>query len=100
MAIRVDWEPIKLLRCHRGPVKHALTLLTLITLGCAGEEEQAAECPPDSFLTYENYGQPFLTTWCTPCHSSHLEALEERQDAPLGVNFDSYADCYDRALWP
>ena len=39
--------------------------------------------------TWERTAQPFLTTWCTPCHSaSLLEA--ERLGAPLGVDYDTY----------
>jgi hypothetical protein len=41
-------------------------------------------------LTWENFAGPWASTWCTPCHSSHLEP-ELRQGAPLGVDFDTYA---------
>ena len=72
-------------------MRHPVLLLTTLLLGCATDEENAAiECPTDSFVTYENFGQPFMTTWCTPCHSSQLDQADARQDAPLGVDFDSY----------
>jgi len=53
----------------------------------------ATDCPPASVLTWENFGEPFLLTWCTPCHSSYLMDIgdpNERQDAPVGSDFDGY----------
>ncbi len=61
-------------------------------------------CPPDNALTYRSFGDGFLRTWCTGCHSSTL-AADARQDAPGAVNFDRAAlykpharDVYDRAV--
>jgi len=61
-------------------------------------------CPPDNALTYRSFGDGFLRTWCTGCHSSTL-AASDRQDAPGDVNFDRAAlykpharDVYDRAV--
>jgi hypothetical protein len=48
-------------------------------------------CPPDSFVSFENFGGPFLLDHCKGCHSSALPA-DMRQDAPVGVDFDSLAD--------
>jgi len=46
-------------------------------------------CPPDSVADWDTVGQPLLSTWCTPCHTSHL--IEgERQGAPVGLDFDTY----------
>ena len=57
-------------------------------------------CPPDSFLTYENFGLPHMLTFCNGCHSSMLPA-DMRQMAPLEVNFDSLDDVRDQAanIW-
>lgn len=52
-------------------------------------------CEEDSYLTYENFGGPFMLTWCNGCHSSSLPD-GERQGAPLGSNFDSLEDIRDR----
>ncbi len=49
------------------------------------------EC--SDLVTYETVGEPFLLTWCTPCHSSTLSE-EERQEAPLELNFDTYAGTF------
>lgn len=31
-----------------------------------------AVCPPASTLTWENFGKPFMETYCTGCHHSEL----------------------------
>jgi hypothetical protein len=45
-------------------------------------------CPDHSILTYENFGQAFMLTWCVSCHSSVLPA-GERAGAPVGIDLDS-----------
>src|SRR5690606_37425919 len=45
-------------------------------------------CPEDSLLTYDNFGGPFMISYCTGCHHSGL-AADERQMAPLAVNFET-----------
>jgi hypothetical protein len=47
-------------------------------------------CPPDNVLTWRSFGAGFLLTWCTGCHASGLPEAE-RQGAPAGVDFDTYA---------
>lgn len=49
---------------------------------------EGRECPPGSVLTGENFGRPFLLTWCNGCHSAELPA-NGRQGAPVGVDFDT-----------
>ncbi len=44
-------------------------------------------CPEDSQLTYENFGGPFVLSWCSGCHASALPD-GERQGAPVGSDFD------------
>ena len=44
-----------------------------------------------SYLTYDNFGAPFVTSWCRSCHSSQLPP-SERQTAPTEVNFDDLDD--------
>ncbi len=44
-------------------------------------------CPDETFLTFESFGGPFLISWCSGCHAAGLPE-EERQGAPLGVDFD------------
>jgi hypothetical protein len=57
-------------------------------------------CPDDSFLTYENFGGPFILTYCTTCHASRLPA-DMRQGSPVEVNFDDIDDIRSQAerIW-
>jgi hypothetical protein len=45
-------------------------------------------CPDDSALTWENFGGPFVLTWCTGCHHSELPA-DVRQNAPFAINLET-----------
>lgn len=42
----------------------------------------------DSVLDWDSFGEPFVRSWCTGCHSASL-AEADRQGAPLGVDFDT-----------
>src|SRR5687768_11218954 len=63
-----------------------------------GHEEEEHEhgtptgsvCPAGSTLTYESFGQDFMTRYCVRCHSSQLTGAA-RNDAPLGHDFDTLA---------
>ena len=68
------------------------TLITILLLTACKEAEEPMDCPEDSFVTYENFTQPFMMTWCTPCHSSYLLTEEDRQEATEGVDFNTYDD--------
>jgi hypothetical protein len=48
-------------------------------------------CPEGFSLGWESFGQPFLLSWCTGCHSSGL-ADAERGGAPKGTDFDRLED--------
>jgi hypothetical protein len=68
----------------------AVLLGVCVLVGCDVPEEVVADaCPDDTVLTYENFGEPYLLTWCVSCHSSWV-AEADRQDAPDGVDFDTY----------
>jgi hypothetical protein len=53
-------------------------------------------CPEDSELTWENFGGPFVLTYCTGCHHSELPA-GMRQDAPQSIDFENVALVRDHA---
>ncbi|MCX4241218.1 hypothetical protein [Paraliomyxa miuraensis] len=57
-------------------------------------------CPDDSFLTYENFGGPFILSYCTTCHASRLPA-DMRQGSPIEVDFDDIDDirAFDDRIW-
>ncbi len=60
--------------------------------GCGGDEvlgpPTAAICPQGSTLRYANFGQQFMATYCTRCHSSTL-AGAARQGAPAFHDLDT-----------
>lgn len=45
-------------------------------------------CPPTSTLTWDNFGQSFMTRYCTDCHSSQLMGAA-RHGAPSFHDFDT-----------
>lgn len=61
---------------------------------CAGEAEEVlgpateTECPPTSTLTYATFGDEFMNTYCTRCHSSALTGTA-RMGAPEFHDFDT-----------
>jgi len=60
-----------------------------VLAGCGGEDPPVA-CET-SYLTYDNFGAPFVLDWCRGCHSAALPN-DMRQDAPVDVNFDTRAE--------
>ncbi|MCA9645576.1 MAG: hypothetical protein H6718_36885 [Polyangiaceae bacterium] len=69
--------------------------LWLGTACSSGSDDTASSsakvCKSAQDLTYESFAGPFLLNWCTGCHSSNL-GEDERQEAPLSVNFDTLED--------
>ena len=49
------------------------------------------KCPKGTFLTYENFGAGFLSTYCLSCHSANVPE-KKRSGAPLVANFDTALD--------
>lgn len=47
-------------------------------------------CPPGSTLTYEDFAAPFMSAYCTRCHSSELSG-SARMGAPSFHDFDTLA---------
>lgn len=66
-------------------------LLVLVLAGCEDSiwgPPTESTCPPTSTLTYQNFGQGFMTKYCTKCHHSELVG-EARQGAPSFHDFDT-----------
>ena len=61
----------------------------LLLVACPPETEEEAECPPESILTWDNTGGPFLLSHCTECHSEHLAGEDARKGAPAGIDFNT-----------
>jgi len=60
---------------------------------CSGDEavlgpSTEAICPPSPTLTYANFGESFMTNYCTRCHSSTLTGAD-RMGAPAFHDFDT-----------
>jgi hypothetical protein len=68
-------------------------LLGLLLVGCANTAVPTptqAECPAPvpGALTWANFGQKFMTDFCTGCHSSTL-SHSQRNGAPLFHDYDT-----------
>jgi hypothetical protein len=69
----------------------------VLALGCGSEEPgEATGALCDSSVTYEQFVQPFMASYCTRCHASTLPA-EKRQGAPLDHDFDTLAGVLEHA---
>jgi len=66
--------------------------LGVLLAGCTSQSvfgpPTQSECPPESLLTYENFGKPFMEEYCTKCHSSELRGAA-RMGAPTFHDFDT-----------
>jgi uncharacterized membrane protein len=62
--------------------------LAVAAAGCGNDLDETCAT---SYLTYETFGAPFMTSWCRGCHSRNLPE-ELRQQAPPNVDFDTRED--------
>lgn len=70
------------------PLLACLALLSFAG-ACATPDLEDAECPPEgTTLTYDNFGQTFMGSWCQGCHAA---AVLDRQGAPPAYVFDTHA---------
>lgn len=72
-----------------------ILLLPAVLAGCDdvvfnGREPSAASCLRTPALTWDNFGKGHMDKHCNGCHSSLLRP-EIRNEAPVGVDFDTYA---------
>lgn len=75
----------------------SLLLLTSM-IGCAANDtpsDTAAICPTANAPTYASFGKPFMTKYCTTCHSAEAT---KRYDAPPGLDFDTEAQVRTHAV--
>ena len=85
------------MKLYRGIVLAAALLTSLMGHGhgCCSEESSVfgppteTPCPPGgTTLTYNNFGKPFMETYCTKCHHSDLTGAA-RMGAPSFHDFDT-----------
>jgi hypothetical protein len=71
-------------------IAKVLLLVTTFIVGCDSPAPTGTTCPdPDPMtLTWENFGEPFMTKYCTWCHDSSLPR-SKRNGAPLFHDFDT-----------
>jgi uncharacterized membrane protein len=75
----------------RSALRQTLLLCLPLLAACDGGEEEGtptnAECPADSTLNWDTFGERFFADYCTRCHSSERTGAQ-RQGAPNDHNFD------------
>lgn len=76
----------------RASLLWPLALAACIDSGADRIEDM--ECPPESDLTYESFGEPYLGAYCQRCHASDSD---DRNGAPSSYHFDTVADVRDHA---
>ncbi|MEQ1508585.1 MAG: hypothetical protein ABMB14_40510, partial [Myxococcota bacterium] len=78
-----------------GPL--TLTALAVALAACHGEPstETDSACDP-GWVTWENFAEPQIVTWCTPCHSENLTG-DLRNGAPVSVDLDTLDDARQHA---
>ena len=67
-------------------------LASLVVMAACGSEDPTCRT---SYLNYDNFGAPFMTSWCDGCHG---EAIPPgmRQGANADVNFDTLDEVRQR----
>lgn len=66
--------------------------MILLLFSCVGAGgDTAGACDRDPPLDYLTFGKAFVQTHCTGCHSS-LVREDQRNDATVGVDLDTYDD--------
>ena len=87
------------------------SLLVLLAFGCVDSSDGDSTLNNNSTLvddtslpldcndalTWDSWAHGFFLNWCTSCHSSTLPE-EERQEAPPGMNFDTYPGVVENAV--
>jgi len=68
--------------------------ISVLLAACTGSPTNAT-CPTENAPTYASFGQPFLATYCTGCHSA---TAADRHGAPASENYDTEDDVRAHAL--
>lgn len=79
-----------------SPVSWMMVVAGALLLGACGEKAgdsavDAADCDRSPPLTWDNYGKGHMDKHCNGCHSVLIPEAQ-RQDAPIGVDFNAYVD--------
>lgn len=73
-----------------------VVILAVSVLGCGDKAEDSAavaavDCDRSPPLAWDNFGKGLMDKHCNGCHSV-LVPESQRQGAPTGVDFNTYAD--------
>jgi uncharacterized membrane protein len=68
----------------------AIAALSAFAVLSACGDDTDVQCA-HSFLRYDNFGSPFIISWCRACHSVDLPP-DMRQNTPDNINFDTLDD--------
>ena len=61
----------------------------LLVLAACTDTPSGSTCPTTDAPTYQSFGQPFMTKYCTGCHST---TAQNRHGAPADQNYDTEMD--------
>ena len=98
----MDAEQFTSVQRGRATSRRALIAIaamsTFMAASCSEEEHGSEEgaptgavCPTTQTLTYSNFGQTFMQTYCLRCHSTSVTGAD-RNGAPDDHNFDVLDD--------
>jgi uncharacterized membrane protein len=77
--------------------RYAIVSCFLVLAGACGSDAKGPECPPTkTSLTYTNFGQAFMTTYCASCHAGSVTGAA-RQGAPTGDVFDTLSQIHAKS---
>jgi uncharacterized membrane protein len=70
-----------------------IIMLMVFTVASCGEKQDpfSGDSGVNEDVTYTKEIKPILDTNCTGCHASDKQGAD-RNGAPVGINFDTYAD--------
>jgi uncharacterized membrane protein len=82
-------QEIIIMPSHLVPFLGAFAGTAVLLLSGCGGEATGVTCPPaGTTLTYQNFGNSFMSTYCLRCHNSALTG-DARKDAPNDLNFNT-----------
>jgi uncharacterized membrane protein len=81
-----------------NPMIRFILIASLCLAGCNASPGTRVTTPSGEAcgeLTYENFAEDFMDTYCLRCHSSSLTGIIARTGAPEDTNFNTLTDVRD-----
>jgi uncharacterized membrane protein len=79
----------------------ALAALVTLAAACGSDDSTGiadVTCPPNSTLTYANFGQPFMMSHCLSCHTSAPPRVGSRTEIVAAKDSILEAAVYTKAM--